>query len=341
MSLSKYEPGWKLLGDTVRRRRDRLGITQEQVAEAGGPSAATLRLIENAQAKDPRSKTLFSLDHALGWRRGSAIGLVEGKAPAGGWEFNFDEFVEDLIDYVTDQSREQFDVPVSPRQRRFELPLGTTARSIDTPDLSSAQSPTERSGEGFADLGDELADDRFPEGDVEAGSAVSHLGPLTAAVPHRGRWQPVDPHQTYKEVLERLPMLTLSDLRQVSILVDQIYRSREGEALGAFGLISPDVLDRLRISVYPVMSAEDRKEIRERLIRYSHAQAQALKANEILTDRQRDYVRASSPTNRERVEAQIEALNKAAAIAQAELNGFEEMYDEANARQGKKTGRGS
>lgn len=139
--MAKYQPGWTLLGQTVKRRRDRLGITQDQVSEAGGPSTATLRLIENAQANDPRSKTLWSLDRALGWQRGSAIGLVEGDIPPGAWPATFDEFVHDLIDYVSDTTRDEYDVPVSPRQRQLETQSGEPP---DTNEDDAHRTPEER-----------------------------------------------------------------------------------------------------------------------------------------------------------------------------------------------------
>lgn len=69
---------WDRLADTVTRRRDYLGLTQEQVAgKPGAPSTATLRNIENGTGTSYRAKTLWGLDAALLWKRGTAQYLVE------------------------------------------------------------------------------------------------------------------------------------------------------------------------------------------------------------------------------------------------------------------------
>lgn len=65
----------------VRERRLELGMTQEEVATSGGPSTATLRLIENASPTIPRLKSQRQLENALEWEPGSYRALLRGDEP--------------------------------------------------------------------------------------------------------------------------------------------------------------------------------------------------------------------------------------------------------------------
>lgn len=65
----------------VRERREELGMTQEDVATSGGPSTATLRLIENASPTTPRLKSQRQLENALDWEPGSYRALMQGGEP--------------------------------------------------------------------------------------------------------------------------------------------------------------------------------------------------------------------------------------------------------------------
>ena len=67
------------LAREVRERRDRLRLTQEDVAEHGGPSVTTMRAIENAQGACYRPKSLRSLDDVLRWRPKTAARLLAGE----------------------------------------------------------------------------------------------------------------------------------------------------------------------------------------------------------------------------------------------------------------------
>lgn len=51
-------------------------MRQEDVDRAGGPSTATLRLIEREGAKAYRQRTYQQLDTALRWEPGSAWGIL-------------------------------------------------------------------------------------------------------------------------------------------------------------------------------------------------------------------------------------------------------------------------
>jgi transcriptional regulator with XRE-family HTH domain len=72
---------WAHLASAVRARRDELGLTQEQVAAAGGPSTATMRLIESALAQSYRQRTFRQLEEALGWERGTCRRVLAGGEP--------------------------------------------------------------------------------------------------------------------------------------------------------------------------------------------------------------------------------------------------------------------
>ena len=73
------------LAREVVTRRAELGMSQEDVAAAGGPSVATLRLIEGARQPSYRPLTLGALDRALFWPPGSAAQVLAktGTSPAG------------------------------------------------------------------------------------------------------------------------------------------------------------------------------------------------------------------------------------------------------------------
>jgi transcriptional regulator with XRE-family HTH domain len=67
------------LASAVKERRRHLRLTQEQVANRGGPSVATLRIIERATGDaDLRESTLAKLDSALYWEIGTCHGFLFG-----------------------------------------------------------------------------------------------------------------------------------------------------------------------------------------------------------------------------------------------------------------------
>ena len=58
-----------------------LGLTQAEVQSAGGPSPATLYLIESGRRGSYRPQVLRRLERALGWRAGSIRRVLAGGRP--------------------------------------------------------------------------------------------------------------------------------------------------------------------------------------------------------------------------------------------------------------------
>jgi transcriptional regulator with XRE-family HTH domain len=74
-------PNMKALGDAVRERRLRLGLTQRQAAEACGVSDRTFIRIEKGTSPLARDLTLSRLDEGLEWEPGSAQRVLDGGEP--------------------------------------------------------------------------------------------------------------------------------------------------------------------------------------------------------------------------------------------------------------------
>ena len=72
---------WSHLGRLVRERRTDIGLTQAEVQSAGGPSPATLYLIEAGRRGSYRPQVLRRLERALGWRAGSVRRVLAGGQP--------------------------------------------------------------------------------------------------------------------------------------------------------------------------------------------------------------------------------------------------------------------
>ena len=72
---------WRRLADLVSERRADLGMTQEDVRAAGGPSTATMRLIEGGLQSRYQPVILGRLETALKWERGSVRRILAGGDP--------------------------------------------------------------------------------------------------------------------------------------------------------------------------------------------------------------------------------------------------------------------
>lgn len=71
----------KRLGELVRQRRRELRLTQADVQERGGPSTATLRLIEGGRHTDFRQSTAGPLERALEWAPATIATILAGGDP--------------------------------------------------------------------------------------------------------------------------------------------------------------------------------------------------------------------------------------------------------------------
>ncbi|WP_067483848.1 hypothetical protein [Actinomadura hibisca] len=77
------DPGndWPRLARFVLERRNELGLKQEEVRQAGGPSTATLRNIEGASQASYKPHILAGLERALQWKTGSVQAILSGGEP--------------------------------------------------------------------------------------------------------------------------------------------------------------------------------------------------------------------------------------------------------------------
>ncbi|WP_433445693.1 hypothetical protein [Nonomuraea sp. CA-141351] len=73
------EDAVKRLAQAVRDRRDELDVTQTEVSGKGGPSPATLSLIESAARYSYSRSTLRKLEKGLHWPAGEAMRIVRGE----------------------------------------------------------------------------------------------------------------------------------------------------------------------------------------------------------------------------------------------------------------------
>jgi transcriptional regulator with XRE-family HTH domain len=74
---------WDRLAGAIRKRRQVLGMTQQQLADAAGVARTTIKNLEGARqpaARPPAS--LPAVENALGWTLGSARAILGGGEPA-------------------------------------------------------------------------------------------------------------------------------------------------------------------------------------------------------------------------------------------------------------------
>lgn len=70
------------LGRLIRERRKALKMTQAAIQEAGGPSTATIRLIESGKHTEFRPSTSDPLERLLRWEPGSIDAILDGGEPS-------------------------------------------------------------------------------------------------------------------------------------------------------------------------------------------------------------------------------------------------------------------
>lgn len=74
-------PNAARFGRIVAARRRELGLTSEELSDAGGPTRVTLRKLEAGTTPQPGLKTFAKLDKVLKWRAGSAARTFDGGEP--------------------------------------------------------------------------------------------------------------------------------------------------------------------------------------------------------------------------------------------------------------------
>jgi hypothetical protein len=78
---ARDDQDWRRLAEAARDRRNELGFTQEDARAAGGPSTATMRLIEGALQEGYTPAILRRLEGALRWAPGSVRAVLAGGDP--------------------------------------------------------------------------------------------------------------------------------------------------------------------------------------------------------------------------------------------------------------------
>lgn len=72
---------WKRLGRYIKRRREHLRLTQQEMYAKGGPSVATIRILEAGEQAGYRNRTYHQVEESLGWAEGSIEAILAGKEP--------------------------------------------------------------------------------------------------------------------------------------------------------------------------------------------------------------------------------------------------------------------
>jgi transcriptional regulator with XRE-family HTH domain len=73
---------WDRLARAIRERRQVLGLTQQQLADAAGVTRTTIKNLEGARQPTKRPPaSLPSVEQALGWSLGSARAVLAGGEP--------------------------------------------------------------------------------------------------------------------------------------------------------------------------------------------------------------------------------------------------------------------
>lgn len=85
--------GWRAVGLLAKQRREQLGLTQEQVADRGGPKVTTVGKFERAAARFP-TRTQAQLESALGWKAG-VIAMVATSINSA--DRTIEEWAEELL----------------------------------------------------------------------------------------------------------------------------------------------------------------------------------------------------------------------------------------------------
>lgn len=100
-------PDLERLGRAIRLYRDITNLTQDEIAQRGGPSDVTIRGLENGSGKKPNGATLRKIDRGLRWPEGFAAKLLSGDAELYEDIDPEDGRVPSFMDFTSDPMHEQ------------------------------------------------------------------------------------------------------------------------------------------------------------------------------------------------------------------------------------------
>lgn len=145
--------GWAAIGEIARKRRERLGLNQDELARYGGPKVATVGKFERAAQESFPLRTQHQIETSLGWGRGVIEQVVsslnEGRLNQEDWEH---DLVEEDIPDLSQPAATVHDLPlpdVSADARR--LALGTIVDLIPEERRDEATRAAIRTLLGFTD----------------------------------------------------------------------------------------------------------------------------------------------------------------------------------------------
>lgn len=72
----------RLVADAVKERREHLGMRQEDITAAGGPSKALMYQLESGATKSYQDVKIANLEKALRWSPGSVKAVRDGQQPS-------------------------------------------------------------------------------------------------------------------------------------------------------------------------------------------------------------------------------------------------------------------
>lgn len=70
------ETGWQYVGKLVRLRRERLGLSQQDLQQYGGPGVSTIGKVENGRQDNFPTRTQQQIEKALGWKLGQIAEII-------------------------------------------------------------------------------------------------------------------------------------------------------------------------------------------------------------------------------------------------------------------------
>lgn len=79
--MATDQGAWERLASHILERRKALKVTQQDVRAAGGPSTATMRLLEGAHQDNYQPRILAQLERGLRWEPGSVRAILAGGEP--------------------------------------------------------------------------------------------------------------------------------------------------------------------------------------------------------------------------------------------------------------------